>query len=395
LIANRHEHEQDGVWDAVVIGAGPAGSVAALLLARRGFRVLLVDRCAFPRPKVCGGCLNRVAVDELKRLGLDQVVQGSGVGAYNRIRICDGERRATVALPPGRVVERATFDHRLATAAREAGAHVLTGASATILPEPADAAALMDTTRGLELSRRGHEVQQIKARVVIDATGLRGGADGGAWRGIGPARIGLGAVVEPARWPGPVPEPGELLMGCGRAGYVGLVWLGTDRLDVAAAVDPSAMRGSSGGPEATVVSIMADAGWPVDAHPTGIAWRGSPRMNRRRSSVAEHRLFRVGDAAGYVEPFTGEGMAWAITGAVALAPLAAQAIERWHPAHAGWWEQQIRQRRRAQFACRCITTALRRPRLRSALVGLLDRFPGLARPWVVSINRTRAGVSYA
>ena len=58
------------VWDAVVVGAGPAGSAAALAGARAGLRVLLVDRSVFPRDKVCGGCLNASAVESLGLLGL-------------------------------------------------------------------------------------------------------------------------------------------------------------------------------------------------------------------------------------------------------------------------------------------------------------------------------------
>ena len=53
-------------WDAVVVGAGPAGSMAALGLARAGAAVLLVDRATFPRPKVCGCCLNGAALAALR-----------------------------------------------------------------------------------------------------------------------------------------------------------------------------------------------------------------------------------------------------------------------------------------------------------------------------------------
>src|SRR5687768_5194787 len=64
--------------DVVVIGAGPAGSVAALLLARAGWDVSLVEQHRFPRDKVCGECLSSLGIDVLRRLGLDGVVRGFG-----------------------------------------------------------------------------------------------------------------------------------------------------------------------------------------------------------------------------------------------------------------------------------------------------------------------------
>ena len=64
--------------DVVVVGGGPGGSVTALLLARLGLDVLLVDRARFPRPKACGDCLSAGATALLARLGLLDRVDGAG-----------------------------------------------------------------------------------------------------------------------------------------------------------------------------------------------------------------------------------------------------------------------------------------------------------------------------
>ncbi|HSG47467.1 MAG TPA: FAD-dependent monooxygenase, partial [Longimicrobiales bacterium] len=71
---------RDGAWDAVVVGAGPAGALTAALAARRGLATLLVERSAFPRWKVCGACLNPAGVAVLRWAGLDGILEG-GFGA--------------------------------------------------------------------------------------------------------------------------------------------------------------------------------------------------------------------------------------------------------------------------------------------------------------------------
>src|SRR5882724_2418075 len=65
-------------WEVIVIGAGPAGAMAAYELARRSLRVLLVDKSAFPRPKVCGCCLNGQALALLQTRGLGHVINDHG-----------------------------------------------------------------------------------------------------------------------------------------------------------------------------------------------------------------------------------------------------------------------------------------------------------------------------
>jgi flavin-dependent dehydrogenase len=105
--------------------------------------------------------------------------------------------------------------------------------------------------------------------------------------------------------------------------------------------------------------------------------------------VAGHRLFALGDATGYVEPFTGEGMAWALSSAVALAPLAEQAVRRWHPGLiAAWTRRHRRTVRHQQLTCHLLALVLRRPWLTAGLVGLLALAPGLAGRVLRSLNHS-------
>src|SRR5690242_12505527 len=86
-------------WDAVVVGAGPAGSVAARELARRGASVLLVDRAAFPRRKVCGSCLNLRALATLAEVGLGGLAGGLGALPLRGLSLAARGLRAWLPLP--------------------------------------------------------------------------------------------------------------------------------------------------------------------------------------------------------------------------------------------------------------------------------------------------------
>src|SRR6201986_4536398 len=113
-------------WDVVVAGAGPAGSIAALVLARSGARVALVDKAAFPRDKACGDLVGPRGVQVLADLGLRVADAGQG---SDLLAVGPSGRRSRLPAYPGRsypghgiIVPRLTFDHALREAAIEAGA---------------------------------------------------------------------------------------------------------------------------------------------------------------------------------------------------------------------------------------------------------------------------------
>jgi flavin-dependent dehydrogenase len=107
--------------------------------------------------------------------------------------------------------------------------------------------------------------------------------------------------------------------------------------------------------------------------------------------LASDRVFTIGDAAGYVEPFTGEGMAWALAAAEAVAPLAVRAAVSWQPSLQREWERIYhRVVRRRQWTCRAAAAVLRRPSLTRAVLALLSRWPHLARPIVYHLHNRRA-----
>jgi flavin-dependent dehydrogenase len=352
-----------------VIGAGPAGAVTARELARRGRSVLLVDRAHFPRAKVCGCCLNVAAVAALQHLGLGSVLT-EGVPLHE-VRIAAGTRSARVKLPGGVALSRETFDAALVREAVGAGAQFCAGATATLgACEPDGRTVVLDRT------------EILRAGVVVVASGLTGG-DAVPEPG---SRIGAGVSV-PAEAVPAFFTAGTIFMATARGGYVGLVRIEDGRLDVAAAFDVAFVK-AHGGAGSAAEAVLAGVRWPRIPGLGGLPWRGTPALTRRARELAGERWFAVGDAAGYVEPFTGEGMTWAVTSAALLAPIAARAVRQWDDSLVGEWESAHRRAiGKRQRTCRVVAQVLRSPALTGLAVRALGVLPVLSRPVVARLNR--------
>jgi flavin-dependent dehydrogenase len=352
--------------DALVIGAGPAGAVTAHELARRGVPVLLVDKARFPRSKVCGCCINAAAVATLRRLGLGHVL-ARGVPLRD-VRIGAGKCSARLKLPGGVSLSRAVFDAALVAAAVKAGAAFRDGVAAKF--------------ENGEVQMSGERPGLARPSVTILASGLTG-SDATPEPA---SRIGAGATV-PADAAPAFFSPGSIFMATARGGYVGLVRVEDNRLDVAAAFDVEFVK-ACGGPGAAAEAVLGEVGWPRAPDLAELPWKGTPALTRRAKQLAGERWFAVGDAAGYVEPFTGEGMAWAITSAAALAPIAARAVQCWDGSLAREWEATHRRLiARRQRTCRVVSRVLRSATLTTFAVRALCAFPALSRPVLASINR--------
>jgi len=373
-------------YDAVVIGAGPAGGIAALGLARAGHHVLLVDKQRFPRPKVCGCCLNAPALATLRDAGLSEAVAALRPRRVNGLVMRAGARVVRLPLPAGAALSRPALDGMIVDAAAVAGAVFRDGVSARVVPG-GDAEAWRRVVLNTET---------IRTRCVVVADGLAGTALRGwpDWASAArpDARVGLGVHLPADHVLAEVLRDQAVTMLCGRRGYLGLVRLEHGGIDLAAAADRDALK-TCGGAAALARSIAADVGVRFDdAH--AWPWRVTPPLTRTRRRLATRGLFVVGDAAGYVEPFTGEGMAWALAGGVAVVPHAAAAIDDARAADpAAWTTTHRRVVARRQRRCRAVAALLRRPRLTRLAVGVLAVTPGLAAPLVPRAARRRAGVA--
>jgi flavin-dependent dehydrogenase len=394
-------------WDVVVIGAGPAGALAAREVARLGHSVLLVDKSSFPRWKVCGCCLNQRALGTLEAVGLGRLAASLGAAPLHSFQLAGWKRQAIMPLPGGVSLSREAFDAALVRAAIDAGAEFLPSTQASLaVAELArvrdghlrpnsgefgyravdELARVRDERRIVQL-RQGDRELTVEATLVLAANGLGGkllvGEEDFEVRLTPGSRIGAGTIAEEA------PDfygPGTIYMACAEEGYVGLVRLEDGRLDIAAAFDADGVR-QAGGLGAVAAAILDNAGFPSIKMLTELSWRGTPPLTRRASRLGGHRALVLGDAAGYIEPFTGEGMAWALASGAGVAPFVKRAIARWDPDLITRWSIHYRGTVvRRQRVCRTVARCLRRPRLTRTLISVLNWIPALARPLIRYLN---------
>ncbi len=368
-------------WDVVVIGAGPAGAVTAYLLARRNRRVLLVESKAFPRHKVCGGCLNARAVSLLQEMELDEVLQQVASPKIRHLQLRQAGLSATLNIPTGRAITRKTFDASLVAAACAAGAAFLPLTRA-VVPVEAALDPREGALRAVRLQRSDSSPLTVNCRAVVAADGLLHPSlqELPALHSQAHPRayLGIGAVIPRQGWP----VPAETICMClGRNGYVGIVEVEEDQINLAGALSPAALHGD-GGVAAAVREILAEAGAPPLPGHGDADWHGTPALTRRCKELADRRLFVIGDAAGYVEPFTGEGMTWAIHSAVRVLPLLERACQAWDMRLIDEWSRtHQRWIGRSQLVCRGVSGLLRRPTLSRLAFRVVQRFPQVAAPF--------------
>ena len=362
-------------WDAVVVGAGPAGSATALLLARAGARVLLLDRARFPRDKPCSEYLSPETTRVLERLGggvLDAVTAASHARLVG-MKVVAPSGAAMVGRFDGRfsfALPRTSFDAILRQAAEAAGAEVREGVRVEDLLYDRGAVGGVVTRAGS--GERGAE----RARVVVGADGLRSVVARrlGGVRTSPPRRVAFAAHVADVA---DVSDVGEMHVGA--TGYVGLGPIGGGVTTVALVL-----------PLRTVRRHGAPRFFEALERFPGLAGRFDPRRVVRgvlatgpfaqwsRQPVAPGGgALLVGDAADFFDPFTGQGIYSALRGAELAAAAVIDALTTGASlrAYAG--------ARRAAFAGkwlleRLIALGVGWPALAERVVGRLARRADLA-----------------
>ncbi|MFC5500979.1 geranylgeranyl reductase family protein [Lysinimonas soli] len=289
------------IWDVIVVGAGPAGSTAARIAAQAGARVLILDRARFPRYKTCGGGITGFslrAMPDAARATFESEITDFGLSRRGRDRMMLHADEPFLGM-----VQRERFDQLLVDGAVAAGAVFRDGVAVRGFDEGADGVVVRTADR-----------EALRARVVIGADGSSGRSSG--YVGVEFAGSDLGLEVELS-----VPEH---------------KWAGTALFDWGA--DPGAYAWLFPKHDTLTIGVIQRTGLPDATRAYLELWlrqlglagatrlRESGHLTRwrsRRSPLRRGSVLVAGEAAGLLEPWTREGISFALrSGAMAGAAAA-------------------------------------------------------------------------
>ena len=313
--------------DVLVVGAGPAGAAVSILLARQGYRVLLVDRATFPRDKACAEYLSPACNQLLAQFGVFEAVLAASPQRLQGMRVTDHRGRSCwgrfvqhgqclygLALP------RLVLDHLLVQQACREGVELRTG---LWVRQPLLDGQRVGGIHGLHTQRP----VTVRARLVIAADGLHSTLA---------RRLGL---VRRVRWlqhvalvthyagVHPLQPWGEMFLT--PSGYIGLVPVSDTLVNVSVVVRAAHLAAAQHKPEVFVAQT-------VQAHPE-LRQRFAQAvpvkkllvtgpMAQRTACPQHDGILFIGDAAGFFDPFTGQGIYLALHSAVLAAAVAHRAL---------------------------------------------------------------------
>jgi flavin-dependent dehydrogenase len=349
--------------ETLIVGGGPAGTAAAIVLARGGLAPRLIERSEGARDVVCGGFLGWDALAALGRLGID--ANALGARPIARLRIVAGRRQVEAPLPrPAAGLSRRTLDAALLAHAFEAGALISRGIAVRSADPAARRLRLQNGEEpgweALLLAAGKHELRGL-ARPLTDrrahlAVGLRAGLP------PSPAReAALAGVIELHAFNG---------------GYAGLLLQEDSQANLCLSVSQGRLA-AAGTPAALLAELVHDL--PVLAERIGTdfpgdltAIAGVPYGWRAGATVPG--IFRIGDQGAVIASLAGDGIAMALTGGAS----AAQALLAGGPGAAQAWQAGFAHRStRPLVLAEVLRRCAERPLPRSVLMTLLRMAPGL------------------
>ena len=380
--------------DVLIVGAGPAGTIAGLALARAGARVRIVDRQTFPRDKPCGDTINPGTLSELRRLGVASDIEDRGLPVAGMILTSENGAMVRETYPRGllgRALLRRDLDWLLLQRAIDAGCQFepdvnVTGVASGASDGPVRGVVARARRGGRPLAHVMH------APVTIGADGRRSTLAFGlglARHPARPRRWAVGAYFEMPRTcrrssaPQQAAEYGE--MHIRRHHYIGVAAVPGGLCNVCM------VKPSSGGDPA-----LRD---PASALNAVIA--GDPFLNRfaqaRRvtppvvlgplgvdtTAAGVDGVLLAGDAAGFIDPMTGDGLRFAVRGGVLAAAAALRALEHgWSGVHKAYAEERAREFTGKWRFNRALRAAVDAPLMMSLAAAGARWIPGMVGPLV-------------
>jgi menaquinone-9 beta-reductase len=351
--------------DVAIVGAGPAGLAAATFAARAGLRAVVCERSAGPADKACGEGLMPAGLRVLTALGARQIIGPEDCSPIEGIRYVEEDGATTIGKLPaggGLGIRRTALAAALARTAEGSGVEIRWGTTVTGMERREDAVKLQ-TSAG-----------ELEGRILVAADGLHSplrkmaGLDGPAEPR---ERFGLRQHFRLPPWSRFVEvhlSPGvEAFVTPAGASRVGVAFL-WERAEVAGTVSFEVLLRRFPGLAERLSGALPDS------EPRG----AGPFAHAVRSRIAD-RLVLVGDAAGYVDAITGEGLSMALVCAEKLGALLPSALAQGATCHALEPYERVASREFLRYArsCRSVLALARRPRLRRQVLGLLRHTPGL------------------
>lgn len=342
-----------------MIGAGPAGSTLAALLAGRGIDVVLIDRDRFPRDKLCGEFLSYDALPVLEPLGLTAAIEERGAPRIERCRVV-GRRHTYDFDFPARAfgVSRLFLDDLLVRTAAARGARVYEGATATLLEPDAVTIAGNDAPSTV-----------IRCRAVAGAWGRWGRFDTLLGRRFARDRTHRNFGFK-RHYRALASRDRDLIeLYSFRRGYLGVSGVEDGLTNICGLVHAGRLAGHKGRWDSFVAGIRAEEPHLERMYamhePAQDDYLSSEPVIFRARSAVEGGIFMVGDAAGIVDPLTGNGMAMSIQSSLLAAKHLLRLLER--PGERPAVEAAYRDEHRALFAprirwSRSVASLLSRPR---------------------------------
>ncbi len=319
------------MYEVAIIGGGPAGATCAALCSAAGKKVLLLERSVFPREKVCGDCLNPLAWGVLEQLGLRERVLACVHTQLTGVRFT-GIAGETVRIPlpqnefPELGLTRGRLDQLLLERARETGAEVHENCALT-------GVRFLGQKWQLRCESGDFEARELVAADGRNSTTLR-------LLGRMPPPVPDERVAVQTHFPCPPGLESEVGMRFVIQGYVGIAPVGGGMANLCLVSRPRDLQ-------AIKRWALAEFGLPE-----GQTWRSIAPLRRSAVSPVSERLWLVGDTATVVEPFTGEGIAYALrTGALCAGALLADDPSAYLRDHATLYRGRLWVNHLARWAC--------------------------------------------